>query len=139
MKSLLLTAACVLTLLACHTKKSEPVAAAPASEVKTPPSPPPLPAARPANGVYEPGEVELAEIHKKDSTVTMAKLQEGYFIYAKGQCIRCHGAANIYGPPESRWPGLLGDMAMRAGLTAAQKDAVSKYVMAIRAVKQAGK
>ena len=64
---------------------------------------------------------------------TLEQLKEGYVLYAKSACISCHSAVNIYLYREDKWAFIMQDMAYRAKLTASQKDAVLKYVYAIKA------
>jgi mono/diheme cytochrome c family protein len=63
----------------------------------------------------------------------LEKLKEGHAIYTAGACINCHGAKNIYEFPEAQWKDILDDMAQRANISVDQKDAVYKYVLAIKA------
>ncbi len=63
-------------------------------------------ASKPANGVYAPGEAELAAIKKQDPEMSMGKLQEGYTLYTGISCTKCHGAKNIYQYSETEWKWL---------------------------------
>ena len=85
-----------------------------------------------SNGVYSPGNEELAAIQVKYKDVTMRTLSEGYYIYT-GVCTNCHPAKNIYSHAEESWPAIMDDMALRSRLTATEKDAVYKYVLSIKA------
>ncbi len=64
--------------------------------------------------------------------ITMQTLTNGYSIYT-GVCTNCHGAKSIYSRPAATWPAIIDDMAQKAKITDAQKDAVYKYVLAIKA------
>ncbi len=85
------------------------------------------------DGVYEPGEEELTAIKPEYKDATIEQLKEGYTLYAKSACISCHAPVNIYAFPNEKWPAILQSMSYEAKLTAAQKDAVTKYVYAIKA------
>lgn len=96
----------------------------------TPMWPAPVPKSR--NGIYAPGIEELTAIQVRHKEVTMQTLNDGYAIYT-GACTNCHGAKSIYFYPEDKWPGIIEDMAPGAKITNAQKDAVLKYVLSIKA------
>lgn len=93
----------------------------------------PVVSAKPDNGIYEPGQEELTAIQGQFKDATLAQLKEGHVIYAQGACINCHGAKNIYKRSTASWKGIIEDMAQKAKITASQKDAVYKYVLAIKA------
>ncbi len=80
-----------------------------------------------------PGDEELAAIRLRYDEMTMEKLKQGHTIYTQGACVNCHGAVNIYNYGEERWKTIVDDMAKRAMISAAEKDAVYKYVLAIKA------
>ncbi len=98
----------------------------------------PVASAKSDNGIYEPGQEELTAIQGQFKDATLAQLKEGYAIYAQGACINCHGAKNIYKRSTNSWKEIIDDMAQRAKITAAQKDAVYKYVIAIKASQPGG-
>jgi hypothetical protein len=83
-------------------------------------------------GVYEPGDKELAAIQSKYTDVSLSVLKNGYSIYT-GVCTNCHNSFSIYEFPESTWSGIINRMAPLAKLTEVEKDAVVKYVLAIKA------
>lgn len=83
-------------------------------------------------GINPPGDPELAAIQSTYKEVTMQTLQDGYKLYT-GDCTKCHMAFSIYRIEEQHWKGLIDDMARRAEMTASQKDAVYKYVLAVKA------
>lgn len=80
-----------------------------------------------------PGDAQLNAIHAKYADVTMDKLKKGYSIYTQGACIDCHSPKNIYDFSELEWNDILSDMALRANLTVEEKDAVSKYILSMKA------
>lgn len=87
------------------------------------------------HGVYPPGNLELVAIQTKYSNVTLDILQQGFTIYSVGKCINCHGSQNIYKYSEIQWKDIMDDMALKANISDAEKDAVYKYVLAIKAAK----
>jgi len=80
-----------------------------------------------------PGNEELTAIQVQYKDVTLEKLNEGHAIYTQGACINCHGAKNIYWFGEAQWKEIIEDMAQRSNISDVQKDAVCKYVLAIKA------
>ncbi|MES2479188.1 MAG: hypothetical protein V4561_08875 [Bacteroidota bacterium] len=90
---------------------------------------------KPKNGVYAPGDNEVAAIQKQFPDASMGKLQEGYSIYT-GSCTGCHKAKNIYRFSTEEWKKIMDKMAPKAKLNGLQKDAVYQYVLAIKATQQ---
>ncbi len=90
-------------------------------------------AAKPANGIYPPGDEELTAVQATYKTATIQQLKDGHELYTKTACIQCHDAKNIYKRDTFQWRGIIDDMAKRANISDAQKDAVYLYVMAIKA------
>ena len=86
------------------------------------------------NGKHAPGAEEVNAIQTKFPGVTLEKLTAGYKIYTEGACTKCHNSNNIYKYSESAWTNILEDMSQKAKLTDSEKDAVSKYVMSIKAM-----
>lgn len=136
----------VIIVYACHTsKKSTTSATTSASSVSTTtvvttttaitPSVAVTKTSKPAKGVYEPGEEELAAIQLQYKDATLPQLKEGYVLYAVSACRSCHGAANIYAYRDDQWLMILQDMAYKAKLTPPQKEAVTRYVFAVKAAK----
>lgn len=127
----------VLTVEACGVFKK----GAPKTPL-TPPTPPVavVPRAAPsvvsADGVFPAGNAELAGVQAKHKDVTMQALKEGYTLYT-GVCTNCHKAKSIYMRPEHMWPDILTSMAKEANITGAQKDALYKYVLAIKSTQPA--
>jgi hypothetical protein len=85
------------------------------------------------HGVFPPRNEELTAIQKKYPDATLAILQQGFQIYTVGKCINCHGSKNIYKRDVEQWKDIIDDMAQRAKITDTEKDAVYKYVLAIKA------
>lgn len=88
---------------------------------------------KPDNGVHEATQKEYEAAQVKYNDVTTEQLKEGYKIYAQGACINCHEAKNIYKRSEEKWVHILDDMAEKAALSAVEKEAVTRYVFAIKA------
>jgi hypothetical protein len=112
-------------IVACSAPKKATQTSAATSEVKS---------AKPCNGVYAPGEEELAAIQVRYKEVTIQTLSEGHQLYT-GVCTMCHPAKNIYNYTEESWPHIMNNMAPKAKISAREKDAVYKYVLAIKAAK----
>jgi hypothetical protein len=86
-----------------------------------------------SNATIPPRNEELIAIQARHKDVTMDKLKEGHSLYTGSACRGCHGIVNIYKHDESTWRNIIDDMAKRAQLSDSQKDAVYKYVLAIKA------
>ncbi|MCW3123045.1 MAG: hypothetical protein JWQ38_2537 [Flavipsychrobacter sp.] len=116
----------VLSIAACNVfkKHTKPAASAPSVMITVQP--------KPKDGVFAPGNEELVAIQAKYKDVTMKTLSEGHKLYT-GVCTGCHAPKSIYSRAADAWPKILNDMAREAKITDAQKDAVFKYVMAIKA------
>lgn len=142
---LALFALSAITVVACHTSKktTTSTATAPITETTTTVASSTttttvtaslfIPSKKTFDGVYDPGSEELTAIQFQYKDATMEQLKEGYTLYAKSACISCHGAVNIYQYKEDKWGFIIQDMAYRAKLTPTQKDAVLRYVYAIKA------
>ncbi len=85
-----------------------------------------------ATGIYVPGSKELTAIQLRYKDATLEQLKEGHAIYTQGACISCHTAQNIYVIEESKWENIMEDMAQKARISDAEKDAVYKYVLAVK-------
>ena len=140
-KTLLLFSGLVLLVACTSTKKTTAptVSAAPETTSPSNVSPSgsptvsgPLFVKKKNDGVSVPGDEELAAIQLKYKDVTLQTLTEGHAIYT-GACTNCHGAKNIYNLAEEEWQGIMDEMAPKAKLTDSQKDAVYKYVLAVKA------
>jgi cytochrome c1 len=118
-----------IVIAACKSKKAPIAAAATQTEPSTA-----LPPAAPKsiNGIYAPGQEELTAIQQKYPETSMQTLTDGYSLYI-GVCTNCHPAKNIYTRSNQEWTHIIYDMARKSKMTGVQEDAVSKYVMAIKA------
>jgi hypothetical protein len=132
-----IVASLTLTIAACSVFKKNKTTPTP----PTPPSttvgatsyiPDPAPAKKSKNGVIAPGNEELTAIQATYKEVTLQTLTNGYTIYT-GACTNCHDAMNIHTRTTEQWQHIIDEMAPRANLTETQKDAVYKYVLAIKA------
>jgi hypothetical protein len=123
--------------LACGSAKTTVTTAEPSPAPAPSATPAPVavaaPVEKPDNGVHEPTEKEYFAAQQKYINVSLDQLKEGYKIYAQGACINCHEAKNIYKRSDEKWGHILDDMAQKARLSDSEKDAVSKYVFAIKA------
>ena len=88
--------------------------------------------AKPPARIYKPTEASVAAIQTYFGEVKFETLMEGFTIFTSGACIKCHAANDINYYGELRWRKIIDDMAPKAYLTVAQKDAVLKYVIAIK-------
>lgn len=79
-----------------------------------------------------PGDAQLTAIKAKYPDATAEQLKEGYSIYT-GACTNCHGQKNIFKRSEASWLHEIDDMSPKAKLTAEQKDALTKYILAMKA------
>jgi len=125
----------VFTIGACSVAKKSAhkppkVASAPAPVVTT--APRMAPSVHSTDGIYPPDTAELTALQQTHKDVTMQTLKLGYKLYT-GVCTNCHQAQSIYQRPVSKWPEILTAMAKEAKITEAQKDAIYKYVLAIKA------
>lgn len=123
----------LLIIAACSTSKKNTTSVASTTTATTTSSSSNMVASKPASGIYAPGNEELIAIQIQYKVVTLNKLQEGHIIYTEGACIKCHDAKNIYKRAEVHWKDIIEDMAQKAKISEAQKDAVYKYVLAIKA------
>lgn len=123
-------------ITACSTVKKSAASSAsttPVAATTTPVSTTPLVFAKPSDGIYEPGNEDLTAIQTQYKDLTLEKLKEGYSIYTASTCTRCHDAQNIYEIDETDWVNIIDKMARKASITDEQKDAVYKYVLAVKA------
>jgi len=128
----------VLIIAACHTTKKTESTAVSTPAAATTPSAPESEAVKSKNGVFAPGEEQVTAIQSKYPGATLAVLTEGHTIYT-GTCIGCHGAKSIYRISEAKWPHIIDDMGEKAKLSATQKEALTKYIFAIKATQPASK
>jgi hypothetical protein len=115
-------------LFGCGATKQKPTTTsatpAPSNNMELPPPPP---------NTYAPGEAELLAVQSKYADATLVQLNEGYTIYTKGACTKCHEVENIYKFSETRWVKIINEMSIKAKLSADKKDVVLKYVMSVKA------
>lgn len=109
-----------------YTASAEPAKTTPATAETT------VAPVKSTNGIYAPGNEELIAIQAKYKDVTMETLAEGHSLYTV-TCTKCHGARSIYSRAEEKWPDIIESMAPKSKLTEIQKDALLKYVLAIKA------
>jgi hypothetical protein len=82
-------------------------------------------------GNTEPGETQLTAGKVKFPALTMEELKKGHTIFYTS-CTKCHGAKDIPSRSEEEWSGALDQMAPKADLSPEEKDAVWKYIMAVK-------
>jgi mono/diheme cytochrome c family protein len=79
-----------------------------------------------------PGDAQLTAIKAKYPDATAEQLKQGHSIYI-GACTNCHGQKNIFKRSEASWLHEIDDMSPKAKLTAEEKDALTKYILAMKA------
>lgn len=77
-------------------------------------------------------QAQLQAAKTKFSDVTMDQLKNGYTIYNNGACTNCHGAKSITSRDEAAWTGIMDRMAPKAHLTPTEREAVWRYIMAVK-------
>lgn len=117
MKKIVLTLLVCSFIISCKTKKS--------AEVATTPTAPSVPTV-----MVNPYEQQLAAVRPKFPDATLEQLKQGHDLYY-GTCTGCHSAKSITRHSENEWPGILTDMAKKAKITQAEKDAIFTYVNGI--------
>lgn len=135
-KLILLTASALIIVACSSRKKTSTTTTSTPTSTTTPTSTVssgPVMVLKPNDGINVPGDQELAAIQIQHKDATLAQLKEGYELYSKTACVGCHEAKNIYKRPLEQWKDIVDDMAMKAQITESQKDAVYKYVLAIKA------
>jgi glutaredoxin len=85
------------------------------------------------DGIRVPGNKELTALQAQYKAITLDQLKQGYAIYTAFACTHCHDAKNIYDLETAKWRSILDDMAQKANISDAEKDAVYKYVLSIKA------
>jgi hypothetical protein len=121
---------------ACHSSKKSTSSSSTASSTPAATSTVAADPAAPAkstNGIYAPGNEELTAALTKYPDATLPVLAEGYAVYTGDACTNCHKPKSIYRFPNEKWPHIIDDMAHKASITPAQKDALTKYVFSIKA------
>ena len=64
--------------------------------------------------------------------VDLATVQRGRRLFAQ-RCIECHTLPPIWRYRTEEWPQIVNSMAHRAALTPAEREAITAYILAIRA------
>jgi len=82
-----------------------------------------------------PNESHLVAVNTKYPGTDIAKLKSGYNIY-NGSCTNCHAAKSIQSRSLEEWPKIIDRMAPKAKLNSDEKEAVFKYVMAVKLAAQ---
>lgn len=123
MKKNILVLAIVVSIAACNSKKSSTAAST------APASAPTAVATVPANP-NDVNETLLSLAKTKFADASIEKLNTGHDLYF-GTCTRCHGAKSISRFTTDRWPGIIEDMARKARINDAEKQAVLQYVTAV--------
>lgn len=126
------TAIAIIIIVACNSTKKSVTTSVSSTPAATPSVVIPKPS-KPSNGIYIPGTEELEAIQLQYKEVTLQQLKNGHAIYTDGACVKCHNAKNIYFYNEIVWKNIIDDMAIKAKISDEQKDAVYKYVLAIKA------
>ena len=78
-----------------------------------------------------PADKELAIAKKRWPDATKESLAQGHSIYTV-QCMKCHGDKGITSRSEAEWTKVLGYMAPKANLTAAETEIVQRYIYTAR-------
>jgi len=117
MKKIIIPATLLLLAFACSPKTTKSTAGTP----KTIES----------SATSGPTEAQLIAAKTKYPDVNMDKLKQGHNLYY-GTCSSCHATQPINKWDETQWAGILDNMAQKAQLTPTEKDAVWKYVMAVK-------
>jgi cytochrome c553 len=132
LRSIIFTLAALIIVACSSRKKNSTTNASTATTPTSTVSSGPIMISKSADGIYIPGDQELAAVQVQHKDATASQLKEGYELYSKTACVSCHEAKNIYKRPLERWKDIVDDMAQRAKITETQKDAVYKYVLSIK-------
>ncbi|MEO8762252.1 MAG: hypothetical protein ABI388_11960 [Bacteroidia bacterium] len=112
----LAVASAIVIISACSPKANKAVAAT-------------TPATPPSSSVTV-AQVDAAKTKYPDATLDA--LKQGYDVYHGAACTSCHGAKKISNFSAEELPGIIDEMAHKAKISPAEKDAVLKYVMGVR-------
>jgi len=82
--------------------------------------------------VVDPNESLIRASKDRFPDITADKLNQGRSIYYGGACVNCHAAKNISNWDEEQWSKILDNMAKQANLTQPEKDAVWKFIIAVK-------
>lgn len=83
-----------------------------------------------------PGTTQLTAIKTKFPDATADQLKLGYAIFT-GPCTNCHKQYSIPKRSESSWLHEIDDMSPKANLTPEQKEALTRYVLSMKATQVA--
>ena len=67
-------------------------------------------------------------------SISLKTLEMGHQLYNYGVCIKCHIAKDLFAFDDLKWARIIPDMSMRAHISEKEKDALVKYIMAIKSV-----
>ncbi|MDP1800470.1 MAG: hypothetical protein Q8L81_03910 [Bacteroidota bacterium] len=90
------------------------------------------------SGSSAPGEQQVTAIQMRNPGTTLEQLTKGHSIYT-GECAGCHRVFSVYDYTQEAWPAIIDRMALKAGITEGQKDALSRYIFAMKATQPTGK
>jgi hypothetical protein len=68
----------------------------------------------------------------RKQAVDLPKLERGRMLYVH-RCIECHTLPPIWKYSREDWPKIVSDMSHRASLKPAEREAVTAYILAVRA------
>jgi cytochrome c1 len=77
-------------------------------------------------------EAQATSIKTRFSDVTAEELKTGHSVYT-GACTKCHGQKNVVKYTEESLFKILDNMSKKAKITDAEKQALQRYCLAIRA------
>jgi len=72
---------------------------------------------------------------RRASTTSLAKLRQGRTLFVH-RCIECHTLPALWHYTPKDWIEIVNDMAHRASLKPAERDAVIAYILAVRATER---
>ena len=72
---------------------------------------------------------------RRASTTSLAKLRQGRTLFVH-RCIECHTLPALWHYTPKDWEQIVNDMAHRASLKPAERDAVIAYILAVRATER---
>ncbi len=72
---------------------------------------------------------------RRASTTSLAKLRQGRTLFVD-RCIECHTLPALWHYTPKDWEQIVNDMAHRASLKPAERDAVIAYILAVRATER---
>lgn len=135
--------ALAIGIAACHTtkKSSTTTETTPAPVATTTPTTTTEPAKTSFSmfsGSSAPGEQQVNAIQMRNPGTTLEQLSKGHSIYT-GECAGCHRVFSVYNYTQEAWPAIIDRMAHKADITEGQKDALSRYIFAMKATQPAGK